>query len=157
MASYQIEGYASSCNIIFSLFIGPFPSAYKHALISFILKRKPLGFRQIGTWDPLLQCLYLDTPLLKQWNTKIQNTSYKGLKITVCTVQLGQIMDKKIQKDQKPKCHFWRAGSKNRGSGEKAGHCTCPLHTAAPKGRADHLSLPSSLTPGHTPAFTSYK
>ena len=30
----------------------------------------PAVMRQAGTWDPLLQCLHLDTPLLKQENTK---------------------------------------------------------------------------------------
>jgi hypothetical protein len=29
-------------------------------------------------------------------------------------VQLGQILDNKIQRDQIPNCHFWRARSKNR-------------------------------------------
>ena len=29
-------------------------------------------------------------------------------------VQLGQIRDKKIQKDQKPNYHFWKAQSKSR-------------------------------------------
>ena len=71
--------------------------------------------------------------------------------------QLGQITDKKIQKDQKPNCHFWRAGSKNRGSEAKAGHCPCPLHTTPPKGWADHLSHTSNPTPGHTPTLTPYK
>ena len=30
----------------------------------------PTPLRQVGTWDPLLQCLSLDTPLLEQRNTK---------------------------------------------------------------------------------------
>ena len=30
----------------------------------------PTPLRQVGTWDPLLQCLSLDTPLLEQQNTK---------------------------------------------------------------------------------------
>ena len=40
--------------------------------------------------------------------------------------------------------------------GAKAGYWACPLHTAPPKGWADHLSPPSSPTPGHTPTFTPY-
>ena len=69
-------------------------------------------------------------------------------------MQLGQIMDNKIQKDQTPNCHFWRAGSKNRVSGAKVGYCACPLHSTLPKRWADHLSHPSNLTPGPTPTLT---
>ena len=46
-------------------------------------------------------------------------------------LQLGQIMDNKIQKDQKSKCHFWRAVSKSRVLGEKkqaTAHAPCILH-----------------------------
>ena len=35
--------------------------------------------------------------------------------------------------------------------GAKAGYRACPLHSTPPKGRADSLSHPSGLTPGHTP------
>ena len=41
--------------------------------------------------------------------------------------------------------------------GAKAGYCARPLHTTPPKGWADHLSHPASLTPGHTPTLTPYK
>ena len=41
--------------------------------------------------------------------------------------------------------------------GAKAGYCACPLHTTPPKGRAEHLSHPPGLTPGHTPTLTPYK
>ena len=63
-----------------------------------------------GTWDPLLQCLHLDKRLLEQQNTK----KLYGTKNSCVHVHLGQIMDNKIQKDQKPNCHFWRVPSKNR-------------------------------------------
>ena len=69
-------------------------------------------------------------------------------------MQLGQIMDKKTKtKNNKTKkttnnCHFWRARSKSRVSGVKAG--TCPLHSTPPKGWANHLSHPSDSTHGHT-------
>ena len=51
-----------------------------------------------------------------------------------------------MQKDppKNPNYHFWRARSKYRVSGAKAGHCSCPLHTTPPKGWADHLSHGSS-------------
>ena len=41
--------------------------------------------------------------------------------------------------------------------GGKAGHCTCPLHSAPPKGWADCPSHPSGLTHRHTPTLTPYK
>ena len=41
--------------------------------------------------------------------------------------------------------------------GAKAGYCACPLHSAPPKGWADHLSHPSGLTRRHTPTLTPYK
>ena len=68
--------------------------------VSFCL-RLPLGLRQAGTWDPLLQCLHLDTRLLGQQNTK----KLQGTKNNCVHAQLGQILDK-IQKDQKPNSCF---------------------------------------------------
>ena len=64
--------------------------------------------------------------------------------------QLGQIMDNKIQRDTKPSCCIWRAGSKSR--------VLCmPLYSTPPKEWAKHLSHPSSLTPGRTPTLTPYR
>ena len=40
--------------------------------------------------------------------------------------------------------------------GAKAGYCACPLHTAPPRGWANHLSHPSGPTPGPTPTLTPY-
>ena len=60
-------------------------------------------------------------------------------------MQMGQILDK-IQKDQKPNGHPWRAWSKSRYQ-----------HTTPPQGWAKHLSHSSCLTPGHTPTLTPYK
>ena len=40
--------------------------------------------------------------------------------------------------------------------GIKAGYCACFIHTPPPKGWADHLRHPSSLSPGHTPTVTPY-
>ena len=41
--------------------------------------------------------------------------------------------------------------------GAKAGYSARPLHSTPPKGWADHLSPPSSPTPGHTPTLTPCK
>ena len=57
-------------------------------------------------------------------------------------MELPQIINK-IQKDQKPNCHFWRAGSRNTALGANAGGWAC-LHSTPPKGWANHLSHPSA-------------
>ena len=64
-------------------------------------------------WDlgPFAAGLHLDTPLLKQQNSK----KLYGTKNNCMYVQLGQLTDKKIQKTKKKKksyCHFWRVWSK---------------------------------------------
>ena len=64
----------------------------------------------LGPFAVMLQCLHLDKPLLQQQNTK----KLYGTKNNCLHVQLGQIMDKKIQKTKKLNCHFWRARSKSR-------------------------------------------
>ena len=71
--------------------------------------------------------------------------------------QLGQILDKRYKRLKKPNCYFWKAGSKNRVLGARAGYCTCPLHSTLPKGWANHLSHASCPAPGHTPTLTPYK
>ena len=65
-----------------------------------------------GTWDPLLQCLHLDKPLhlLMQQNMK----KLYGTKSNCVLVQLGQIMDNKVQKDQKTQLPLLKSGSKSR-------------------------------------------
>ena len=53
-------------------------------------------------------------------------------------MQWGQILDSKLQKDQKPNCRFWRVGC-----------CTCTLHTTSPEvlGKAPKPRFwPNSLT-----------
>ena len=101
--------------------------------------------RQAGTWDPLLQCLHLDKGLLEQQNTK----KLYGTKNNCTHAQLGQIMDKKIQKDKNKK-----PTATSEEPGAKAGYCACPLHTPPPKGWVKHLSQPSGLTPGPSPTLT---
>ena len=61
-----------------------------------------VGMRQVGTWDPLLQCLHLDKHLLSY---KIQR-NYKGLKIYACLCSWGKSSMKRYKKTKKPNCHF---------------------------------------------------
>ena len=61
-----------------------------------------MNLSQAGTWDPLLQCLHLDTPLLQQQNTK----KLYGTKNNCVHVQLGQILEPKDTEIKKPNCHF---------------------------------------------------
>ena len=46
----------------------------------------------------------------------------QGSKNNCVHTQWGQILDSKLQKDQKPNCHFWRVGC-----------CACTLHTTSPE------------------------
>ena len=85
-------------------------------------------------WEDGLPCLYLDKHLLKQQNTN----KLQGTKNNCVYAQLGQIMNK-IQKDQKPNCHFETE--------IKAGYCTCTPHEAwTARQWADHPSHSCSLT-----------
>ena len=59
-----------------------------------MLRYKNTPVRQSRTWDPLLQCLYLDKHLLKQHNIK---TLYAT---KLHTYAVGTIMNRKVQKDQ---------------------------------------------------------
>ena len=61
-------------------------------------------------------------------------TSYLGLKITVCMRSWGKFWTKR-QKDKKvPKCHFWNAGSKKLGVGNKSGVLCMPFGTQQQQG-----------------------
>ena len=77
-----------------------------------------------------------------------------GTKNNCMHVQLGQILDKKIQRDFKkkpkqPNCQFRRTwGAKAEGWEQKRSY-EGPLHTRPPQQWASHLSHPSSMTPGH--------
>ena len=89
--------------------------------LSYQYARRVICLRQAGTWDPLLQCLYLDKHLLRQQNTKktIRDESNS------MNAQLGQIMNKKTKKSN---CHF--GGVQIKKAGE---HSWC-LYMAPPKG-----------------------
>ena len=71
-----------------------------------------------------------------------QTTKYKETKNNCMPVHLGQILDKKIQRDQKAEFSLLK-------SWEKKQDTTCPLHTIPPKRWANHLSHPSGLIPRH--------
>ena len=64
--------------------------------------------------------------------------------------QLGQIMDNKIQKDQKPNCHFLRGRSKNRVL------CMFPAHNTT-KRMGKTPKPPSGPTAEPTATLTSQK
>ena len=73
--------------------------------------------------------------LLQQQKTK----KLKGTKTSCVPTQLGHIIRDEIQKDQKL--------SRSR-------VLACTPYRAPPRGWADHLSDPSSPTPGYTPALS---
>ena len=113
---------------------------------------KSILLRQPETWDPLLQCLHLDTPLFEQWNIK----NCMGPKMHACAVGENS-RPQRYKEIKQSNCHLWRAWSKNWVLEKKSGYCSCPLETTHLKGWADHLSYPSSLTPGHSSILTPYK
>jgi len=100
-------------------------------------------------WDlgPSAECLHLDKCLLEQQSMKKNLLKIKFTKNSYLHAQLGPIVDKKIQKDPKPSCPSWRARSKSRVP-------PITLHTAPPKGWADHISHVSSWNPGPAPPLT---
>lgn len=72
-------------------------------------------------------------------------------------VQLGQIIDRKIQKTKKLNCHFSRAGRENQGVGCKNRVLSmCPALSTT-RGMGKPLKAPSDPTPGHTPTLIPYK
>ena len=109
---------------------------------------------QAGTWDPLLQCLHLDTPLLEQQNTQ----KLYGTKNNCVHVQLGRILDPKdIKRPKNLTATFEEPGAKT-GCWEQmwgTAHAPCTQHHQ--RGWATHLSHPSSPSPGHTPTLTPCK
>ena len=71
-----------------------------------------------------LPCLHLDNRLLEQQDTK----KLYGTKNNCVHVQLGQILDKRYKRPKKAQLPLLKSQQ------QKAGHCTCPLHSAPPKG-----------------------
>ena len=58
----------------------------------------------------MLQCLHLDKLLLQQQNTE----KLQGIKNYCVCVQLGQILDKKMQKDKTNQLWEWKQGDGNK-------------------------------------------
>ena len=126
-----------------------------HATVIFFYIEYCVFARQAGTWDPLLPCYNAYTWTKVSLSNKTQR-NYEGIKITTRMRSWGKFWTTRHKETKKPSCHFWRAESKSRGSGEKAGYCACRLHTTPQKGWARHLRHPSGPTPGHTPTLTPY-
>ena len=103
--------------------------------------------RQAWGWDPLLQCLYLDAPLLQQQNTKKLYGTKNNCACALGANSLEQILDAKGTKrpktsastSEEPRTKTGLWGAKQE---DYAFPCT------------DHLSHPSSPTPGHIPTLT---
>ena len=70
--------------------------------------------RRAGSWDPLLQCLHLDSS-----SNKIQR-NYMGLKITACLPTGGANSGQKIQRDQKTQLTILKSPEQKRGVGSKS-------------------------------------
>ena len=99
--------------------------------------------RQAGAWDPWLQCLHLDTPLL---HPKIQR-SHQGLKITTCMGNRGKFWITGYKKTKNPNATCEDLGA-------KAGYAPC---TQNHHGVSRPSQPPLQSDPGHTPTLTPYK
>ena len=71
--------------------------------------------------------------------------------------QLGQILDKRYKKTKKAQLSLLKSWEQKLGGGSKTGVLRMPPELNTTKGWANHLSHPSSLTPGPTPTLTTYK
>ena len=114
--------------------------------------------RQAGTWDlgpfaavlgPGTLCCSACTWTNISLSNKIQR-NYKGLIITACMCSWGKFWTTRYKKTKNPTATSGDLGA-------KAGYCACPLHSTPPKGWVNHLSHPSSPTPGHASTLTPYK
>ena len=93
--------------------------------------------RQAGTWTNISS------------SNKIQR-NYKAVKIAMCIHSLDKLWTVGYKKNENP-------DAISKDPGEKAGYCTCTLHTAPPRGWADHLNHPSGPTPGPASPLAPYK
>ena len=78
----------------------------------------------LGPFAAVPPCLHLDTPLLEQQNTE----KLSGTKNISVHAQLGQILDERYKRDQKP------TNATLEKPGAKTGYHACLLHTALPEG-----------------------
>ena len=106
----------------------------------------------LGLFAAVLQSLHLDTCLLELQNTK----KLYGTINNCVPAQLGQILDPKDTKDKKTLLPFLKSLEQKLGVGSKSRVLRMPPPRAlsTTKGWANHLSHPSSPTPGRTPTLT---
>ena len=110
--------------------------------LSYQYARRVICLRQARTWDPLLQCLYLDKHLLRQQTTKktIRDESNS------MHAQLGQIMNKKTKKSN---CHFGGVQIKKVPMLRRVA-CVIPVHGTT-KGGGQTTYITSLFLPTHVP------
>ena len=73
--------------------------------------------------------------------------NYKELKITAYMRSWGRLWTTRYEKTKNPT-------ATSEESGAKAGYCSWPLHTAPPRGWADHISHPCGPTHASGPTLT---
>ena len=83
---------------------------------------------RLGTWDPLLQCYNAYTWKNFSSNKILMQRDEKRLKITACR-QLGEIIDNKIQKEQKSQLPLLRSWKQKECLGSFGStHAPCTHH-----------------------------
>ena len=88
-----------------------------------------------GAWDRLLQPCNACTWTHLSWSKQQNMKKLCGAKNNCMHAQLGQIMNKKIQKrPKKPQMATSEDLGEKKVSGAKAGYCECPLHSTPQRG-----------------------
>ena len=88
-----------------------------------------------GAWDRLLQPCNACTWTHLSWSKQQNMKKLCGAKNNCMHAQLGQIMNKKIQKrPKKPQMATSEDLGEKKVSGAKAGYCECPLHLTPQRG-----------------------
>ena len=107
------------------------------------------------SWDLGPFAAVLDTPLLKQQNTK----KLYGTKNNCVHAQLGQILDpKRYKRPKNPTSTSEEPRAKTGCWEQKQGTEHAPGSQQHLRGgQNEHLSCPSGPTPGHTSTLTPYK
>ena len=103
--------------------------------------KQPMDLSQVGNWD------FCCNAAVPAQNTKKLNRT----KNNCVRVQLGQIMNKKIQQPNKQEAQLLLLESQEQKQGVRERVLHMPLDSTPPKGWAKHLNHPSNPTPGHTP------
>ena len=114
-----------------------------------------IGTYTIGSetgWDlgPFAAVLASGHSLLEQQNTK----KLYGTKNNCVHAQLGQILDKRYKKTKKAQLPLLKTQKQKHGVGSKSRVLCVPPARTTTKRWTDHLSHPSSLTPGHNSTLT---